>query len=811
MDQAIVGLTATEVARRRANAGLNEVQKRRASLPATIARGVADPVVVLLLTVAALSIVLGQHTDAAIVLTIVFMSVSLSAGNEYRAELVLEDLQKRLQRYATVLRDGVWTRVAVRELVPGDAVRIRSGDIVPADLRIASSAGCTCNESTLSGEPSPVVKGPGDLAFMGTVTASGSAAGTVTKTGGRTQYGRIARQATQRAAPTQFQLGLRRLSMLLAWITTLVALIVLAYGIAGAHRSLWTSLLFALAIAVSLTPQLLPAIVSVSLALGARELARKGLFVKRLIAIEDLGNVRILFTDKTGTLTRGEMAFTAADGVDASAEETYVWGLVCNDAVREDGAFSGNDLDVALWRAASSRISEKAAVWKRLDERSFDYDRRFMSVLIGDGRVTMLLTKGAPEDVLARCAGVPEDARTHLAALLRAGERVLAVASKQTGEIDETQLRLCGFLRFSDPVRTDAAAALRSLNGLDVDVKIVTGDSPLVAQSVCTTLGITVRGIVTGEEVDLMSDSALETALANTTIFARTNPVQKARIIAVQRHAGADVAYLGDGVNDVPTLRQADVGISIESASDVARDAADVIVMAKDLGVLAGGIMEGRRVFVNTVKYVLMAVSSNFGNMISTAIGSILLPFLPLLPSQILLNNLLYDTSEMTIPSDRVDEELLRRPAHWDIKLIGRFMLAFGPVSAAFDLAIFAIMIEGFHAAPPLFRAGYFVESFATQTIVIFALRTHRAFLRSRPSMPLAVATLGATAAGVALPFTPLAVPLGFAPLPPSLGATIAMLVVGYMVIVEISKTIFYRKLSDNAGANASRIVRSRS
>lgn len=808
MEQAIEGLTLAEVKRRRARAGPNEIEHRKASLAATIGRGIADPVVLLLLTVAGLSVALGQHTDASIVFAIVLMSVGLSAGNEYRAERVLEDLQKRMQRRATVLRDGRWIQVAARELVPGDAVRISSGDILPADIRIESAESCSCNESTLTGEAAPVPKAAGDLAFMGTVAAFGIAYGIVTRTGADTQYGQIARQAAQRTPPTQFQAGLRRLSTLLAIVTAGVAVAVLLYGVLGAHRSLWISLLFALAIAVSLTPQLLPAIVSVSLAAGARSLAARGLFVKRLIAIEDLGNVQILFTDKTGTLTEGEIEYTGADGSD----ETLLYGLLCSSAVRNDGTYSGNDMDVTLWRSAPPCVVEKTSGWKTLDERPFDYDRRFMSVLAGDGSRTLLLIKGAPENVIARCDVVTEDVRRKLEALLSGGERVLAVASKAAASIadENSGFRLCGFLRFSDPVRSDAGSALQRLKSFDVIVKIVTGDSPLAARSVCAAVGIDVSRIITGDQLESMSDRALEAALPETTIFARTNPTQKARIVAVQRHLGADVAYLGDGINDVPPLHHADVGISVRSASDVAKDAADVILMTKDLDVLASGILEGRRVFVNTVKYVLMAVSSNFGNMISTAIGSIILPFLPLLPSQILLNNLLYDASELTIPSDRVDDELLRRPAHWDMRMIRRFMIAFGPVNAAFDLTIFAVMAWFYHVAPAIFRTGFFVESFVTQTIVIFALRTRRPFLFSRPSRALFCTTLAAAGIGIALPFTPLGAALGFAPIPASLAGIIAALIVLYVFAVEGAKRIFYRG-ADAAGANASRTVSLRS
>jgi Mg2+-importing ATPase len=542
-------------------------------------------------------------------------------------------------------------------------------------------------------------------------------------------------------------------------------------------------------------------VVSTSLATGSRRLGRRKVLVKRLVCIEDLGDLDVLVTDKTGTLTDGRISFVSAlDPSGAPDGAVLRLGLLSTEAdpaADSAGTVGGNPLDAALWAAAPAGA---VAGWTRLGLLPFDHHRQMTSAVVrGPDGASRLVTKGAPEQVLARCAAVPPESTATLAGLFAAGSRVVAVAARPAGGLavptaaDERDLELSGFLVFLDPPKVSAAASLHRLAGLDVAVKVCTGDNPVVAEKVCADLGLVSGGTLTGAGMTGMDDDALAAAAERATIFARVSPEQKARLVRLLRRRGRSVGFLGDGVNDALALHAADVGISVDTATDVAKDAADVVLLEKDLGVLADGITEGRRIFANTIKYVLMGTSSNFGNMFSAAAASAVLPFLPMLPSQILLNNLLYDAGQLTIPTDRVDPEQLRRPSHWDVAMIRRFMLFFGPISSLFDFVTFALMLGVFHAGPELFRSGWFAESLATQTLVIFAIRTRRSpFTRSRPSTPLLLAALATVAVGVGLPMSPLGGVLGFAPLPPVFLLVLAGMVVVYLVAVELAKRIFF-------------------
>ena len=556
--------------------------------------------------------------------------------------------------------------------------------------------------------------------------------------------------------------------------------------------------------AVGLTPELLPAIVTISLASGAKRMAEKSVLVRRLVAIEDFGNIQVLFTDKTGTLTQGQITFqTAIDAAGKPDDEVFLFGLLCSDVVMEAGVpTGGNALDQALW--LDPHVAQAAtSAWHRVAEAAFDFERTRISVLMDGPKGRLMITKGAPETVLDVCVNVPEDAKTLLLQRFDAGDRVVALATKDgTGmegvaPADETGLTLRGFLTFLDPPKPDAAASLGRLAALGIDVKIVTGDNERVAQKVCTDLGLPAGEVVNGTAIDALSDEQLRAAIPETTIFARVTPEQKSRIIQQARAGGIDVGYMGDGVNDAVALHDADVGISVESAVDVAKDAADILLLKKDLGTLADGVVEGRRIFANTIKYILMATSSNFGNMFSAAGASAFLKFLPMLPTQILLNNLLYDASQTTIPTDNVDEEQLRRPATWDTHMIRRFMTFFGPISSVFDFATFGVMIWGFHAGEraSLFQTGWFVESLATQTMVIFVIRTRRVpFFKSRPSTTQLIATLTCAGMGFVLPYIPPVAHLfGFEALPASFLLIVVAFVAAYLTLAEIGKARFFR------------------
>ncbi|MGW2701505.1 magnesium-translocating P-type ATPase [Streptomyces sp. NPDC001340] len=810
------GLSSDEAARRLKRWGPNAVHSHRARAWLVLWHQLRSPLLGLLLAAAIVSYFVGERSDAVIIGVIVVLSVGLGFANEYRAEKTAQALHAKIRHRAVVLRDGRPQEVEVTGLVPGDVVELRLGDIVPADLRLLQATGLECSESVLTGESLPVAKDTAPVpagtaladlsgcALMGTVVHCGSGRGVVVATGAEAEFGKIAAGLSGHQLETEFQVGLRRFSMLLVYVAGALTTLIFIINVA-LHKPLIDALLFSLAIAVGITPQLLPAVVSTSLAAGSRRMSRRKVLVKRLVCIEDLGDVDVLFTDKTGTLTLGRIDFMRAVPIDVtSAEEVLRFGLLCTETEVDDQGrpVGGNPLDDALWDSPAAASQRRVlSGWRRVGVLPFDHERRMVTVTVTDpSDVTMLITKGAPETVLERCADVPEPVRQALDAEFAAGNRVVAVATRPAQAAtaptaaDECDLRLAGLLVFLDPPKPHVAEALGRLDTLGLTVKIVTGDNPAVAAKVCHDLGLADVGVLTGTDLDAMDDERLSDAIRHTTVFARVSPEHKARIVRVQRQTGGDVAFLGDGVNDALALHAADVGISVDSATDVAKDAADVILLEKDLGVLADGVAEGRRIFANTIKYVLMGTSSNFGNMFSAAGASLFLPFLPMLPSQILLNNLLYDTSQLAIPTDEVDEEQVRRPAHWDIAFIRRFMVCFGPISSLFDFVTFAVMLWVFHAGPVQFHTGWFVESLATQTLVIFAIRTRRIpFWRSRPSLPLTLTALGVVAVGAALPATPLADVLGFQLLPAGFFAAVAAMVVVYLLLVEIGKRIFYR------------------
>ncbi len=724
-------------------------------------------------------------------------------------------MHSQIRHRATVRRDGVPCSLDVTVLVPGDIVELAVGAVVPADMRLIEAVALECDESVLTGESSPAEKQtdavtPGaalaelsSCVFMGTVVHAGSAVGVVVETGGRTEFGRIALGLGEREPETQFQAGLRDFSALLAKVAAALTTAILVVNLV-LHRPLLDALLFSLAIAVGITPQLLPAIVSTSLAIGTRRLAARKVLVKRLVCVEDLGDVDVLFTDKTGTLTEGRISFRGAVDVRGVDEpQVLELGLVCSEA-SVDGhvAVSGNSLDLALLDAPQPIApADTAPPWTTLAKLPFDHDRRLATVLVQRGEEHMLICKGAPESVLARCTTVSETARATLDGAFHDGTRVVAVATRVApGSLrtltldDERDLTLTGFLYFEDAPKATARGSLERLRGLGITVKIVTGDNGVVAEKVCRDLGMPVDGTVNGPDIDALTDEQLLDVCGHTTVFARVTPEQKARIITVHRRAGHDVAFLGDGVNDAVALHHADVGISVEGATDVARDAADIVLLENDLGVLADGVVEGRRIFANTIKYVLMGTSSNFGNMFSAAAASAFLKFLPMLPSQILLNNLLYDTSQLAIPSDHVDDEVLARPSHWDVAFIRQFMVFFGPLSSLFDFAMFAVLIGVFHAHASLFRSGWFIESLATQTFVIFVIRTRRPAWKSRPGGVLGVCALTVVAVGALIPLSPLHHPMGFAVPSAGLYFLIAAMIVVYLALVEAMKHRFFAR-----------------
>lgn len=820
------GLSMQEAGRRLASVGPNAVRGHRARPWAVLGRQLRSPILILLFATAIVSAFLGDATNSIIIAVILVASVGLGFINEFRAERAADALHDQVRYNTVVRRDGERREVDVVDLVPGDIVFLSVGSVVPCDIRLLSCKDLQCDEGIVTGESMPVAKDSlavkqgaavGDLdscVLMGTVVQSGSGTGVVVCTGPRTVFGRIAVGLATTQPQTEFQKGLSRFSVLLLEVAiALTTLIFIANLLL--HRPLIESLLFSLAIAVGITPQLLPAVVSTSLATGSRALAKKKVLVKRLVCIEDLGDLDLLVTDKTGTLTEGHISFISAVPVDGetSAEDLLHLGLISTEAdvsEKSPSVVGLNALDAALWQAAATFDPTR---WRRLDILPFDHDRRMTSVLVADaGSVVRLIAKGSPEDLFERCTEVSSAAHASLDAQYQAGARVVAVATRvATGmtkieAADERDLDLIGFLVFVDKPKADARASLDQLASLGITVKIATGDNAQVAEKVCADLGMVSGGTLTGTDIDALDNDQLGAAVRRASIFARVSPEQKGRIIEVLREKGRSVAFLGDGVNDALALHRADIGISVETAADVAKDAADVLLLDKDLSVLADGVMEGRRIFANTIKYVLMGTSSNFGNMFSASVASVVLPFLPMLPGQILLNNLLYDSGQLAIPSDRVDKEQLQAPSHWDIGFIRRFMLLFGPISSIFDFATFALMIFLFNAVPAEFRSGWFIESIATQTLIIFAIRTRRVpFFRSRPSLVLTVASLTVVGIGVWLPFSPIAGVLGFVPIPAPFFLALVAMVIAYLVLVEVAKRWFFARAAQRIGPSVVR------
>lgn len=818
LDGSVAGLSGAQVAARLARYGPNAVRIHRVNPFAVLGRQLRSAVLILLAATAVVSFFLGDSMQAVIIGLILTASVGLGFVNEYRAERAAAALHEGMRHRAVARRDGEFVSLGVTELVPGDVVRLSLGEAVPADVRLVEVSGLECNESILTGESTGVAKSAQpvaadadladstDLAFMGTIVSAGEGVGVVFATGRHAEFGRIAAGLDQRPPETGFQVGLRRFSYLLLQVAIALVVIILTSNLL-LRKPVIDSVLFSLAIAVGITPQLLPAVVSTGLATGSRQLAKLKVLVKRLVCIEDLGDIDILITDKTGTLTEGRIRLV--DTLDPSgvhSDSVRRLGLLATDVDPESGGVSANPLDAALWESVSPQQLPGDGV-RRVAMLPFDHERRATSVLVDDNGKTVLVVKGAPEHVLSRCRPAPAAAQDTLAALFAAGRRVVAVAAKPAAGLaaitvgDECDLVLAGFLVFADEPKAAARESLSELAGLGIELKVATGDNPRVAEKVCSDLGLTSKGTITGAQLESLGDEQFVDAARDHTIFARISPEQKARLIASLRRTGRSVGFLGDGVNDALALHAADVGISVDSATDVAKDAADVVLLEKDLSVLATGVAEGRRIFANTIKYVLMGTSSNFGNMFSAAAASALLPFLPMLPSQILLNNLLYDSSQLAIPTDRVDDEQLHAPSHWNVAFIRRFMLTFGPISSLFDFLTFGLMLGVLHAGVIEFRTGWFVESLATQTLIIFAVRTRKVpFFRSRPSGWLAITSVSVVAIGIVLTISPLARLLGFTPLPWQFFAVLGAFVVSYLVLVELGKMMFYAEPTRLAG-----------
>jgi P-type Mg2+ transporter len=818
------GLTSAEAAARLAEFGPNEPSPgKRFSALVQLAHLFSNPLVVILLIASVISASLGQPVDASIIVTIVILSIAINFWQSFHSERAANRLRASVTPTATALRDGRWQEIPRRLVVPGDMLRLSAGDLVPADGRLIESRDLSVQQSMLTGESLPADKhalaapdpanetGPNapHLVFLGTSVMSGTGVAIAMATGPRTLFGDVAARLGARAPESEFDHGLRRFSLLILRTTVVLVLFIVLVGIA-LKRDPFESLLFAVALGVGLTPEFLPMIASITLTQGALRMAREGVIVKHLPAIQNFGSIDVFCSDKTGTLTTGVMQIDRALDVNGT-ESTRPLTLAYVNSHFETGIRS--PLDVAILDRAAIDV----AGYRKIDEIPFDFERRRLSVVVeppdASGRC-LLIAKGAPEGLLVlatacETAGdiTPLDARTRQASLevsqkLSAeGFRVLAVAYRWLepqpaySRADEVDLVLAGFVSFADPVLPDVASVLAELKQDGVTVKILTGDNDLVAHHVCRTIGLDDHEIISGEEIARLDDAALGHVAERAAVFARVSPAQKNRIILALKRRGHVVGFMGDGINDAPSLHTADVGISVMTGADVARDAAHIILGKPSLEVLHRGILEGRRASQNMMKYLLMGTSSNFGNMFSMAMASVFLPFLPMLPTQILLNNCLYDMAQITIPTDRVDRGAIARPQRWDMRLIRDFMLYVGPVSSLFDFLTFYVLLHVLHATETQFHTGWFVESLATQTLVLFVIRTMGNPFTSRPSRALTISTIAIVGIGLALPATPLGPLLGFTVPPLIYFVFLAVATVTYLALVEVVKRRVVRRL----------------
>jgi Mg2+-importing ATPase len=821
LEASLNGLASQEAERRLEVYGHNELarKKKRAAVVEFLLH-FKSPLIIILMFAGAVSGVLNEIINMAIIFSIVLVSVILDFYQESKAEKAAEMLKEKVTTTATVLRDNVKSEVKLSDIVPGDIIYLSAGDITPADARVITAKDLFVNQSALTGESFPVEKTPtpvkakgasttewSNYLFMGTSVVSGTATAVVVKTGGSTEYGKIARRLVGKAPETQFARGIKGFGFLIMQVTFLLVLFVFFIN-ALLKGDVLQSLLFSVALAVGLTPELLPMIITVNLAKGAIAMSKKGVIVKRLSSIENFGSMNVLCTDKTGTLTENQIQLVLHVDMDRNDDEKVLLYSFLN-SYFQTGLKS--PLDVAILKHREIDVRD----FQKIDEVPFDFVRKRVSVVTEYGRQRVLIAKGAPEEILKVCAyyeivGVIADLteetlnkiKQEYYALSSEGFRVLGVSYKTLKEEktvysvnNETDLVFLGFVAFLDPPKETAKKSLQLLANSGIELKILTGDNELVTKKTCETLGFEVKDIILGSEISEMHDDALARTVEEANVFARVTPAQKDRIINVLKNNGHVVGFMGDGINDAPSLKTSDVGVSVDNAVDVAKESADIILVKSDLTVLAEGVLEGRRTFGNTMKYVMMGVSSNFGNMFSVAGASVFLPFLPMLPVQILLNNLLYDFSQSTITTDNVDDEYVEKPKRWDISYIRRFMVTLGPVSSLFDFITFFIMLLVFNATEPLFQTAWFLESLCTQTLVIFVIRTRKTpFYKSKPSKLLLASSFAVVGFALVMPFTPLGHLFGFVMPSAAFFAVLALLIGAYLALVEVVKKWFYKR-----------------
>lgn len=818
------GLSSAEASKRLGLYGKNSLKARKqTTIAGLFFNQLKSPIMLILLFATLISAYLSDWIDAVIILLIIVGSAVLSVVQEYSANHATEKLQSQVSAKASVLRGGQPQAIPVEEVVPGDIVMLNAGSMIPADGVVLEAKDFFVNQAVLTGETFPVEKMPGQVpantpvndrtncVFMGTNVRSGSAKVVVAQTGVQTAFGQIAGRLNLRPPETEFERGIKVLGYLLTEVMFVLVITIFALNVFF-HKPVIDSLLFSIALAVGLTPQLLPAIININLSKGAQAMAVQGVIVRRLEAIENFGSMDILCTDKTGTITAGVVQLDEAVDISGSPSQQVLKDAYLN-AKLQTGL--SNPLDSAI--VAKGGVDTDGI--EKVDECPYDFVRKRLSVVVSGStnpglNQNMMITKGALEKILEVCTSVlvegkvvPLDTAQRAAIEKRyadwssQGYRVLGVASKEVAKqtqpytpSDEHDLIFSGFLLFLDPPKPGVEATVKELKQAGVALKIITGDNRLVAEHIAKAIGFDETDVVTSSEMDQMDDTALLRAVDYAEIFAEVDPNQKERIILALKKGGHVVGYMGDGINDAPSLHAADVGVSVDNAVDVAKEAADFVLMKQDLEVLLNGILQGRRTFANTLKYVFMATSANFGNMFSMAGASLFLPFLPMLPKQVLLINFLTDLPEMAIAGDRVDDEFVTRPHRWDVNFIRRFMLVFGTLSSVFDYLTFALLSFVLRAGEAEFHTGWFVESILSAGLVVYALRTRLPFFKSRPSQTMLLATGLVVLVTLVLPYSPLASVLGFTPLPILFLLAVFALVGVYFITAEVTKRWFFRR-----------------
>jgi Mg2+-importing ATPase len=815
------GLSDEEAQRRLEEYGYNEpAKKKKRTAVVQLLSKFTNPLVIVLLIIAGISIFFNETLDAILVLLMAIISVFLSFFQEYRAGKEAERLSEMVRTTATVYRNGKSREVKIREIVPGDIVDLFAGDMIPADLRIISGKDLFINQASLTGESYPAEKtseplqpkgySPMNLtniAFMGSTVVSGTALGLVLNTGLSTQFGEISRRLTTIRTETGFDKGIRSFTWVMIRFMLLLVVIIFAIN-AILKGNLLEALLFSLAVAVGLTPEMLPMLVAINLSKGAITMAKKKVIVKRLNSIQNFGAMDVLCTDKTGTLTLDKIVLEVHCDVSGNDDEEVLRLAYIN-------SFYQTGLKNLLDRAVLNHEKLLITQYKKIDEIPFDFSRKIMSVVVEEDRHHRLIAKGAPEEIFMRCSKyesngmimemnetVLQDLKQAYDRLSLEGFRVLAVAYKVFTEKknvysrdDENSLILKGYVAFLDPPKPTAKKAIDVLKKLGINLKVLTGDNEFVTKKICSQVGLDVSDVYTGDMLDKITDEELREVVETTVVFVRLSPLQKERIIHALHTNNHIVGYLGDGINDAPALKAADVGISVDNAVDIARYSADIILREKRLSVLGDGVVEGRKTFGNIVKYIKMGSSSNLGNMISMTGASIFLPFLPMAPIQILLNNFLYDISQTSIPTDSVDSEYLEKPRQWNVSLIKQFMILLGPISSVFDFATFGVLLFVFHASETMFHTCWFLESLCTQTLVIHVIRTAKVpFVQSRSSTLLIFTSALIIVIGLLLPFSPLAEPFGFIAPPAWFFVALILIISLYLVSVYFVKQRFVKK-----------------